>query len=527
MSNTDCRLIEFFSPYCGHCQAFAPTWKKVIEDHGAKWDEKSFHLAQVNCIENADLCTEHGVDRFPTIKLYRNSKPQDRYAEARDYDTLVSYIETQVTRFGRLALPNPSGKAVALTVDDFAKKTAKGPWFVKFFAPWCGYCKKLAPIWEQLGEEMKGKVNIASVNCDENKKLCDENKVRGYPTLKFFQNGQSTDYRMGRDLDNLMKFAAKAAQADLTSVGVADLDRIEQDDEVAFLLVGDQEKDKEFMEAAQGALSSVLGFASLYKSSDPALLKRFEISSSPALVVLKKGRYALTQTKETLSEWVESQRYPVIVELTQSTYKYIMENAGLMVLGIFSNVNPEKLAQDKSDLESIALAYLDEGTKGVLKTPTPLSEKVAEERRVNKYVSKKHPPIPRDVAFAWLDGVQWGHYAKETFGVELYRLPAIIISDGLKYEYYEQDVNRSKIEMTRENIFGALKGIMEGELEPRSTKGSVERFLLSILDTWHATTSAITARPFTSVAVLSVFGALLYCTCCRTRRSTSYGPKFD
>jgi protein disulfide-isomerase A6 len=86
--------------------------------------------------------------------------------------------------------------------------------FVKFFAPWCGHCKKLAPDWNKLHGEFKDNANIviADVDCtaDENKDLCAKMGVRGYPTLKYFASGSPADgdkYEGGRDLDALTTFA--------------------------------------------------------------------------------------------------------------------------------------------------------------------------------------------------------------------------------------------------------------------------------------------------------------------------------
>jgi|EP00927_Polykrikos_kofoidii_P035564 protein disulfide-isomerase-like protein len=113
------------------------------------------------------------------------------------------------------------GEAVLVTEKTWTKevteRVANGQFvFVKFFAPWCGHCKKMKPDWDKLGEKMNYKTNahIVDVDCtvDDGKKLCTDHGASGYPTLKYFKKGgdpKGDSYDGGRTYNDFKKFATR------------------------------------------------------------------------------------------------------------------------------------------------------------------------------------------------------------------------------------------------------------------------------------------------------------------------------
>lgn len=94
--------------------------------------------------------------------------------------------------------------------DDVVLKSGK-PALVEFFAPWCGHCKNLAPVWEELAttfQHASDKVTIAKVDADAEKDLGRKFGVQGFPTLKWFdgKSDKPQEYDGGRDLESLQKW---------------------------------------------------------------------------------------------------------------------------------------------------------------------------------------------------------------------------------------------------------------------------------------------------------------------------------
>jgi protein disulfide-isomerase-like protein len=102
------------------------------------------------------------------------------------------------------------GEVIALNAATYAEKVGKDgtAWLIEFYAPWCGHCKHLEPIYSALAASLNSRsVHIAKVDCTIEPQLQQQNGVRGFPTIKLFMpDGRVVDYRGGRDVPSFTDF---------------------------------------------------------------------------------------------------------------------------------------------------------------------------------------------------------------------------------------------------------------------------------------------------------------------------------
>ncbi|KAK3075625.1 hypothetical protein LTR53_000867 [Teratosphaeriaceae sp. CCFEE 6253] len=513
-------LVEFYSPYCHHCKAFAPTWQTLYEFYYTQNDMNDFthyydfRFAKIDCVSNGDACAQKQIGQFPTIALFKDGVVVERKTGGKDMKTMSHWVEETLesirpgsrpkggpklpkvgahevertlmpeqppvpaakdkpeaagpakstlaaTKIAELvhATPNPDGKSRALTAENFQRlvTTTHDPWFIKFYAPWCTHCQAMAPNWQGMARQMQTHLNIGEVDCEVEKRLCKDVRVKGYPTLLFFRGGERIEYEGLRGLGDLIDYAKKAVAvaepvADVTAAEFAELEKKE---EVLFLYFYDHATTSEDFAALERLVMSLIGHAKLLKTSDPVLRERYRISTWPRLLVSRDGKptYYIGLSPRDMRDfrrvlaWMQTVWLPIVPELTAANAHEVMDNK-LVVLAILSRDRPEEFISAKREIKNAALEWLDKQTQAFqlerqeLRDAKQLRIEEAEDRndqralRAAKSIRINMDDIERkEVGFAWVDGVFWERWLRTTFGTS-------VGGDGERVVMYEHAAQR-------------------------------------------------------------------------------------
>lgn len=215
-------FVKFYAPWCGHCQKLAPTWDELAKSFETNDKVK---ISKVDCTQHKTVCSKYDVKSYPTMLWIQNGKKVDTFRGHRTIDDLRDFV------LQLLGTPPAESTTVKETVDvtmtpvisltrnNFKENIDTGVTFVKFFAPWCGHCKRLAPAWEELAKKFltTDRIKIARVDCtqEENKQLCNDEEVDGYPTLFLYRNGEKiSEHNGSRSVEDLLDFLTKHTQHD-------------------------------------------------------------------------------------------------------------------------------------------------------------------------------------------------------------------------------------------------------------------------------------------------------------------------
>lgn len=418
--------------------------------------------------------------------------------------------------------PNTLGKSISLTAESFQNLVtmSQEPWFIKFYAPWCGHCKAMAPNWIQLAKEMQGKLHIGEVNCDVETRLCKEVHLRGYPTILFFRGGERVEYDGLRGLGDFVTYANKAIDIGdgVKDVDSAEFKELEEKEEVIFVYFYDHATTSEDFAALERLTLSLIGHAKLVKTNSAILAERFKITTWPRLLVSRDGRptYYTALAPQDMRDfrkvlhWMQSVWLPIVPELTASNSREIMDGK-LVVLGILTRERPDEFLMAKKEIKSAALEWMDKQTlafqreRQELRDAKQLRIEEAEDRndqralraaksiRINMDQSEQ-----KEVGFAWVDGVFWERWIRTTYGIEVAKDgEKVVINDEDNRRYWDNTITGNFIMASRTSILETIPKVVASppKIKPKSTISNFEKFFFDIR-------GAISGHPILSIGTI-------------------------
>uniref|UniRef100_A0A8C3R2M4 Protein disulfide-isomerase TMX3 n=1 Tax=Cyanoderma ruficeps TaxID=181631 RepID=A0A8C3R2M4_9PASS len=163
---------------------------------------------------------------------------------------------------------------------------------LKFYAPWCGHCKKLEPVWNEVGTEMRNMgspVKVGKMDATSFSSIASEFGVRGYPTIKLLKGDLAYNYRGPRTKDDIIEFANRVAGPLIRPLPSQHMfEHVQKRHRVLFVYVGGESPLKEkYIEVA----SELIVYTYFFSASEDVLPEYVTLPELPAVMVFKDGTY--------------------------------------------------------------------------------------------------------------------------------------------------------------------------------------------------------------------------------------------
>ena len=235
----------------------------------------------------------------------------------------------------------------------------------------------MAPVLEDVAPKLKGKMAIGKIDCTKQKALCNDHKIKGFPTLKYSIDGKVvSEYSGGRDEKSILAFAEKMA-----SPAVVQIRRLEEakkfaqnnaDEGIVFLGSGKENSKlwQVFSKVARKKQASAyfLWLEQLESPTDDgrdnSYVDRIEVG------FIEPKRWETEElTEEKFDAWVQDQNVPTLVTLTPNNFSRISRNGRPLLMGIIDIENEKLVASFKSHMMDFLLkapqAYVEKYYYGI------------------------------------------------------------------------------------------------------------------------------------------------------------------
>ncbi|XP_051969984.1 protein disulfide-isomerase TMX3 [Xyrauchen texanus] len=260
---------------------------------------------------------------------------------------------------------SPAAFALVQDLDDTFKDSRMDDiWLVDFYAPWCGYCKKLEPVWQEVGAELTRSglpVRVGKMDATAYSGVASEFGVRGYPTIKLLKGELAYNYKGPRTKDDIIEFANRVAGPAVRSLPSRQMfEHVLMRHSVLFVYVGGESPLKEkYSEVA----SELIVYTYFFSASEDILTESVTLPELPAVVVFKDGTYFTYDEYEdgSLSSWVNRERFQSYLQIDGFTLYELGETGKLVAIAVTDEKDPtEQSVRLKGLIQRVATEHREQ-----------------------------------------------------------------------------------------------------------------------------------------------------------------------
>jgi protein disulfide-isomerase-like protein len=383
---------------------------------------------------------------------------------------LLALLCSAAAVVARAGQPLPQ-RVVALSAASFDDTIKSGRWLVKFYAPWCGHCRRLAPVLDEVAaKRFGGRIGVAKVDVDQHSALKQRYKIDGYPTLLYFEDGElGAPFTGGREVESIAQWGARVASEPVRRLSAGELARwlsessAERDparEPVSFvLLLPSADAEAWAAEPALGALELVArGLVTSHLFAAAGGDAAWDaVCGRPAPAPARPEWCAPPHARARLARFEVGERVAVfegsLLDPGQVTAWAVAGAAPTFAMAEMHNFELLSSAPDKR----LVLAAFDPADA----TQTRYLEHV-------HALARGEPPLGSArgrVVFASINGVKWADFLSE-FGVVPGDLPRTVVVDFVNSTFYEDALLEGN--RVRDLVDGAFTGLV-----PKQSSGGV------------------------------------------------------
>lgn len=171
-------FVDFYAPWCPPCMQLLPELRKA-----SRMFEDTVNFGTIDCTIHSSLCQRYNIHAYPTTMFFNRSESEP-FRGTHSSSEIIEFIQDMVTPI-----------VIKLSEKDFydkvGNKSSTELWLVDFYAPWCGPCQELAHQWRKLAKMVSEipNVHIGQVDCTVERKLCQYQGIKSYPTIRLYPFG--------------------------------------------------------------------------------------------------------------------------------------------------------------------------------------------------------------------------------------------------------------------------------------------------------------------------------------------------